>query len=740
MVKKWMPVLSTLIVVIFAFIGAQAQEPIISLEIRAGLHDGIGEVNSAALWEDGVLLGSSTGIHFFLNQDEEPTTISLPINEVSGEAAPLTSILIQDDQAYALSLPHGKLWTLQWDEQSLSLAPSTSFQTDIFFDETSQRIWVPQQVLLSGDNLCVLSRNEQSLGGSVLVLVNLHDGSTRMFPQTSGQSFTHLTNYLPGQLLALTHGRGAARAIAINLADFTQTPFAQLDNIRPGNTSILYQPMEDALYIHQGGRLLRRSIDGKINEVGFLNVDPGYFIRFGRLAWNGFRQVTVAHAHGLFVGDAFANNTEPMVILGMDERDPAHIHAMRNMGNIGMRLQQVEAGQTADKLAEVLVGGLNQPDIFMVYSDEVDLPGLMRKGYVMNLSDHGDFMAFARSTYPDIQAQCTLNGELLWLPIRVSYDGISVNQAAFAKMGIDMPATITDLRELMEAWPVIAEQWDEIAFLSYGTPKGMLIDVLWRTWLADSSARGKAIDLEDPKFAALLHSVDAAALRDWPNMQKNEDTSYLFPQSLAESFDLQNWTAYFNMVRDGVSALSFASFPHPMRVDEAGTPVLPVRVAYLGINPRSDQPEAALLYLKNYLKALPAQQRILLCPDNNEPVSNPQLDVAIQNAQQTLDTAKALLENAAPDADKYTLANRVANAQRLLSHWQSDPPLISEKAITTYRNLMKQAVVMTYQNTSGAAQVNMEALIARFRMGHISVEDFISEGTRILRFIEMENR
>lgn len=169
-----------------------------------------------------------------------------------------------------------------------------------------------------------------------------------------------------------------------------------------------------------------------------------------------------------------------------------------------------------------------------------------------------------------------------------------------------------------------------------------------------------------------------------------------------------------------------------------GQPVLPLRLMLLGINPHSSQPEAAMQYLKHYLEAMPVERRMLLCPQLNQPVSNPQIKLHLQLAEEALQRALDLQEQAAPDADRHALEEAVTQARERLAHWRSDPPIISEEAIRLFRGLMDQAVVMTYPNTGGGARDSLDALLARFRTGGIGIDELIREATGVLRLVDLE--
>ena len=382
--KRLLLVLACMLLVGAAFPGASAQADPAGLVLPPGDLSLMGEVNSAAPWQQGSLLGTSTGVYYYPGQAEDPSVLQLPQAEGSSQPAALTAILTQEDRAYALSLPAGCIWEILWDGKVLRLSAPRFFDTEAFLIENRQgpaRTWVPQQVLLLGDTLCVLSRRMQELGGSVMMLTDLQTGQTRAFPQVAGQMILHVSLYHDGRLLALAHGGEAARVVELDLEAGSQTPYAQLAaDIRPGEAAILYHPGEDALYIKSGNRLLRRSPEGQVKEAAFLNVEAGHFIRFGRLSLTGPGLFAAAHPGGLAVASLADNDTKPLVLWNVDARDPAHVSAMGRMGNTPVRLVQLNIGEINQRLAEVLVGRLAEPDIFLVYADEVDLKRLMAKG------------------------------------------------------------------------------------------------------------------------------------------------------------------------------------------------------------------------------------------------------------------------------------------------------------------------------------------------------------------------
>jgi len=703
----------------------------------------MGELNSAAPWQQGSLVGTSTGVYFYPGQADSPAVLQLPQAEGSSQPAALTAILTQEGRAYALSLPAGCIWEILWDGKALHLDAPRSFGTGAFLIENQQglaRTWVPQQVLLEGDTLCVLSRPMQELGGSVLMLVDLQTGTSEAFPQTAGQTIMHLSPYREGLLLALAHGGGTSRVVELDLEAGSQTPYAQLPaDLRAGASALLYHPGEDALYIKSGNRLLRRSAEGSLKEAAFLNVEAGHFIRFGALSWLGADRFALAHPGGLFLGSLTGVSAQPLVLWNVDERDPAHLAAMGKLGQTPLRVVQLEIGATVHKLAEVLIGGLAEPDIFLVYADEMDLKRLMTKGYAMNLDHDAQLAAFAFGTYPQVQAQCIHEGQLYLLPIGLAHEGLSVNPSALLTLDQPVPAHALELVRLVEAWPGLSEHRDDLALFALGTPRDQLTDALWASWLADCARQGLAPSMEDPGFKSLLEAIDQAALTGWSRRQRSLEAVSLFPNSLDDALDLTRWTGALTREQSGLGPAAFASFPLPLAVAEGSPSVLPLRLMLLGINPHSNRKETALQYLRHYFEAMPAARRMLLRPDMNQPLSNPQLPLAIRQAEEALLAATAQLEQAAPDADVHGLKEAVKRAENLLAYWRSDPPMVSGDAIRLYRDMMEHAVVMSYQNTGGGAKDKLEQLLARFRADTIGIDELVREAEGALRLSGLED-
>ena len=109
----------------------------------------MGEINSACLWLDGVLVGAVSGVFYYPDNSQEAQYLPLPSDEKALQSAHLTAILTQNMDAYALSLSAGKLWPLVWDGKILSLGIPKQFDTSAYLYQNEQgieSIWIPEQV------------------------------------------------------------------------------------------------------------------------------------------------------------------------------------------------------------------------------------------------------------------------------------------------------------------------------------------------------------------------------------------------------------------------------------------------------------------------------------------------------------------------------------------------------------------------------------------------------------------
>lgn len=701
-----------------------------------------GYVHSAASWQGGLLLGAARGIFFYPGAGGQALKTTLPDDPASGLPIELTAILTQGVQAYALSLPTGLLYPLLLEKQGLQLGEPQSFDTrEVSFvsADGSQKTWQPQQVLLEGNRLCLLSRFMQELGGCQLVVLDLNSGQTSSFPLKAGQIMSHLCAYQQGQLLALASVGSKVSIQVLNLDAGSQQAFADLGNsIRPGNAALLYHPAADALYLLDGARLLRRDKEGKLEEIALLNFEAGPFIRFGRLSWQEEGLLALAHPQGLALVSLTSPQETPLVIWGMDERDPAHVDARKQMGNQPLALPRMAEEDLAPRLSEALIAGLPEPDIFVLRSTQLDLPRLLAKGYAMDLQDQPALAGFAQAAYPQIQAQCVTEGRLGLLPIGLQIKGLQYDPVLMAQLGLALPADFEALMELVQGWPGLPGAQEEHGLHAWGGPRGLLTEALWQAWQADCQRQNITLTATELPLHQHLEAIQSAAVKAWPRNRLPAEAPVLFPQVLDPAFDLQRYTSFLNQQEAGHSLPGFISLPLPLALEQSSPPVLPAELVVMGINPHSQHKETALAYLNSYLLSMPAAQRILLCPGLNQAVSYSGLDVRISQARQELDSALQRQAQAAKDADHHALQQLVSQKQQVLDFWLSDPPETSSQAIQGYREWMKHLVVLGYQGTGGAAQAQLEALKTNFILGSLSVSQLLEQVQGILKLALME--
>ena len=150
----------------------------------------------------------------------------------------------------------------------------------------------------------------------------------------------------------------------------------------------------------------------------------------------------------------------------------------------------------------------------------------------------------------------------------------------------------------------------------------------------------------------------------------------------------------------------------------------------------------ALKYLETCLDKLESTQRVMMFPDENEGVPNPNYERTLKSLQEELDKQKERLKTAKPESVKdiesmiKSYEDSLANKERY--YWNINP-----KDIQRYRQMAEYCFpavtnLLDYRTKEGTSEIR--TLMDRYQQKQMSMDQFIAEADKKIRMILLERQ
>ena len=578
---------------------------------------------------------------------------------------------------------------------------------------------------------------------SYLVSFDLSTGEAQVYKT---ENLSMLTPYRDGTFLAFSYDRenaynsdtGEYAPAAIGVFDPAADTFTELRKYPLRYNDVqqaVYSAAVDTLYLYTGNRVYQMAA---MNDPELCAYSPFSWVNSGGLA-------VIGKVAGIIGETGFLTRTldpsrlpnEKIVISG-NMNTAAHNKAVAAMGEIPV----LESTQSlyGDQLVQALITGDLEADVLCLDTSGYDLANILRKGYFAPLTDSGAVAGFVATLYPFLQEAGMENGVIYGVPALIStYGPVEGARGAFEETGLEKPESLTDVIGIFEKWGADKLYEDHPDYLPMewmgGSYKEQLISMALDLWGHYLTAEKREWTLEDPILRQVLEKIEALDTSDWEvavdwdNM--SEEMEEFFERAALITPDM-GYESLAGIASYGVM---------PLSLTDDTPPYTHVNVYVLLINARSKNKEAALRYIENYIQALEDTDLATMQKDWNEPITDPMNGKYVADVEEEIERLRKAMAGA--DAvDVPDLQQQLEGQQEYLARLKANPYRVSPEDLALWKQVMAYGFAerpsMFYTNLDPSS--NLRTLRNQYTDGLISLDQFLSEGQRVIDLILKENQ
>lgn len=587
---------------------------------------------------------------------------------------------------------------------------------------------------VAGDLLCFTSYDES--GNNIIVTTDLSDGDTEIYYPTDlglDAYVEEICAYKDGLLLALS----VQYTQDGNIANLYRTdPEAEEAELlaevpltgRGYPDGLVYRTDNDTLYLAMNGELwaLPGMDAERLESVASLPVEASYDVR------------PILTSEGYYITGSYEavvrRNTDPA--LRSDVRltvqknynssiDNAYYAFSAEYGDVDVvMVEQVE------DVVQAMMNRSSDVDIYCLSVDSAEYEAVYSRGYMAELTESEELSAFIDSLYPFAREACVKDGELLGVPVEFYVSSMGYDPEAFARLGLTEEDVPTTWQAFFESLEPLAAKVAEVegmtlfdGFEDYGSARYMLLDTMIAGYMAYISQPGSELAFDTEAFRGALNACEAV---DWTalGLAEPEDMNgYSWTSSSGESTHDALFSSYGNPIAD-TYAVQGAFQPLPLGFD--GNPQLSAQMTVAFVNPFSQHREEAVAFLEAVAREMEPVLKIQLCPEENEPVRNPNYDTTLAAYDQMIADAQTQHDAAETDAEKQAYAAILAEYEKMREDflrygaWQA-----SEESIARYRAFAPQIIVIRNLGMGGDNASAFYELQNQFTQGLITADEFI---------------
>lgn len=343
-------------------------------------------------------------------------------------------------------------------------------------------------------------------------------------------------------------------------------------------------------------------------------------------------------------------------------------------------------------------------DIYTISSSSSALSALMNRGYLAELGSSEKLTAAVDSFYPFIGDFCKKDGQLCLMPFSGYAMGLTMNiKALTEKLGYtkeDVPTSWKQLFELIDDIVVNKklEEAPEVSFVMGGYTQRDLRNMIvsnmmsdYYTWLDQSEenlTNGTPVLLE---LCEAFEKVDWSGLglpEEYPEdgWVTNAWMSDDMKKSVLIDFNSVDVTSYVGADQDSVIC--------PLSVVDGEEPVIGMTLTLAFVNPFSENKDAAIEYLEDAWDANGRTNRILMDPNDNEPVVNAYYEQNLKEIQNNIDQLKKSLETMTDEETRETMQNNINSMEEWLEEYKESGKYdVTPEQIAKYREVAGKMAV-----------------------------------------------
>lgn len=384
-------------------------------------------------------------------------------------------------------------------------------------------------------------------------------------------------------------------------------------------------------------------------------------------------------------------------------------------------------------------------DIYTISSSSSALSALMNRGYLAELGSSEKLTAAVDSFYPFIGDFCKKDGQLYLMPFSGYAMGLTMNiKALTEKLGYtkeDVPTSWKQLFELIDDIVVNKklEEAPEVSFVMGGYTQRDLRNMIvsnmmsdYYTWLDQSEenlTNGTSVLLE---LCEAFEKVDWSGLglpEEYPEdgWVTNAWMSDDMKKSVLIDFNSVDVTSYVVADQDSVIC--------PLSVVDGEEPVIGMTLTLAFVNPFSENKDAAIEYLEDAWDANGRTNRILMDPNDNEPVVNAYYEQNLKEIQNNIDQQKKSLETMTDEETREMTQNNINSMEEWLEEYKESGKYdVTPEQIAKYREVAGKMAVAKSDIYGGDSYDQMYQYVD----GAITASQFAAQLEKTLQMQRLE--
>ena len=380
-------------------------------------------------------------------------------------------------------------------------------------------------------------------------------------------------------------------------------------------------------------------------------------------------------------------------------------------------------------------------DIYTISSSSSALSALMNRGYLAELGSSEKLTAAVDSLYPFIGDFCKKDGQLYLMPFSGYAMGMTMNiKALTEKLGYTKEDVPTSWKQLFELINDIAankklEEAPEVSFVMAGYTQQDLRDMIFSNMMRDYYTW---LDQSEENLTngtpVLLELCEAFEKVDWSGLGLPEEYSEdgwmsdgIMKESVLIDFNSVDVTRYVGADQDSVIC--------PLSVVDGEEPVIGMTLTLAFVNPFSENKDAAIEYLEDAWDANGRTNRILMDPNDNEPVVNAYYEQNLKEIQNNIDQQKKSLETMTDEETREMTQNGINSMEEWLEEYKERGKYdVTPEQIAKYREVAGKMAVAKSDIYGGDSYDQMYQYVD----GAITASQFAAQLEKTLQMQRLE--
>lgn len=399
---------------------------------------------------------------------------------------------------------------------------------------------------------------------------------------------------------------------------------------------------------------------------------------------------------------------------------------------------------TIDVLAQAMLTGDSNYDLYMINGETEGFVNLREKGFCADLSGNEALVQIVDRMYPFLQEMVKKGDGLYGIPMLYKGEaGLAYYPEMWEAAGLlpdELPRTLLEFLGFIRDWSRGDSREGYTILGDVISHKETLLQFVIDQYTAYYEGTEKELAFDTPLFRKLmdaLEEIDYGAMDPGVPIDGKQQDMWSVESRRIALFDI---TTPSLTLGGGEYAT-----PLILPMDQGMEIVLGVTLEVFFINAKSPNGQAAADYIEAYFDNLPPGRKIMLFPDENEPVLYPNFEETLANWYDYIAFwEKELAENPFYQEYPNQLRNtqddiaetkaKIANADDL-KWWYSS------EQISRFRELAAYAYVsgrdgLSYSDKKGNSY--LATPIQRYIEGNISKDTFHLEINRIAEMIRLE--